>query len=64
MAFDWGFFWHYLLEPSSVYLHGLWLTLSLSVISQGLGTLIGLFAALGGSRATAESRLLCASMSG
>ena len=48
MAFDWGFFWHYLLEPSSVYLHGLWLTLSLSVISQGLGTLIGLFAALGG----------------
>src|SRR5215831_3649863 len=47
MAFDWGFFWHYLLEPSTVYLHGLWLTLSLSVISQGLGTLIGLFAALG-----------------
>jgi polar amino acid transport system permease protein len=47
MAFDWSFFWHYLLEPSSVYLHGLWLTLSLSVISQSLGTLIGLFAALG-----------------
>lgn len=47
MAFDWRFFWHYLLEPSSVYLHGLWLTLSLSVISQSLGTLIGLFAALG-----------------
>jgi polar amino acid transport system permease protein len=47
MSFDWGFFWHYLLEPSSVYLHGLWLTLSLSVISQGLGTVIGLFAALG-----------------
>jgi polar amino acid transport system permease protein len=47
VAFDLGFFWHYLLEPSSVYLHGLWLTLSLSVVSQGLGTLIGLFAALG-----------------
>jgi polar amino acid transport system permease protein len=47
MAFDWNFFWHYLLQPSSVYLHGLWLTLSLSVISQGLGTLIGLFVALG-----------------
>ena len=47
MAFDWGFFWHYLLQPSSVYLHGLWLTLSLSVISQSLGTVIGLFAALG-----------------
>jgi polar amino acid transport system permease protein len=47
MAFDWGFFWRYLLEPSSVYLHGLWLTLSLSVISQSIGTIIGLFAALG-----------------
>src|SRR5262249_60803184 len=47
MVFDSSFFWHYLLEPSSVYLHGLWLTLSLSVISQALGTLIGLFAALG-----------------
>ena len=41
MNFDWSFFWHYLVQPSSVYLHGLWLTLSLSVISQCLGTLIG-----------------------
>ena len=47
MNFDWAFFWHYLVEPSSVYLHGLWLTLSLSVISQSLGTLIGVAAALG-----------------
>lgn len=47
MNFDWPFFWHYLFEPSSVYLHGLWLTLSLSVISQSLGTLIGVAAALG-----------------
>src|SRR5262249_10143095 len=47
MVFDSSFFWHYLLEPSSVYLHGLWLTLSLSVISQSLGTLIGVAAALG-----------------
>jgi polar amino acid transport system permease protein len=47
MNFDWAFFWHYLFEPSSVYLHGLWLTLSLSVISQSLGTLIGVAAALG-----------------
>jgi polar amino acid transport system permease protein len=47
MAFSWAFFWHYLLEPSSVYLHGLWLTLILSVISQSIGSLIGLFAALG-----------------
>ena len=47
MAFSWPFFWQYLLEPSSVYLHGLWLTLILSVISQSIGCLIGLFAALG-----------------
>jgi polar amino acid transport system permease protein len=47
MNFDWASFWHYLVQPSSVYLHGLWLTLSLSVISQCLGTLIGVAAALG-----------------
>jgi polar amino acid transport system permease protein len=46
MTFDWSFFWQYLLRPSSVYLNGLWLTLSISVISQGLGTLLGLFGAL------------------
>ena len=47
MNFDWASFWHYLLQPTSVYLHGLWLTLSLSVVSQSLGTLIGVAAALG-----------------
>jgi len=47
MAFDWAFFLHYLLEPSGVYLHGLWLTLSISVVSQIAGTLIGLVLALG-----------------
>jgi polar amino acid transport system permease protein len=46
MIFDWSFFWHYLLRPSSVYLNGLWLTLSISVVAQGLGTLFGLFLAL------------------
>jgi polar amino acid transport system permease protein len=47
MHFDWAFFWRYLFEPSSIYLHGLWLTLSISVICQLTGTIIGLFAALG-----------------
>ena len=47
MKFDWGFFAHYLFEPSSVYLHGLWLTLCISVISQSLGTTIGVLGALG-----------------
>lgn len=47
MHFDWPFFWHYLLTPSANYLHGLMLTIVLSVASQTLGTMIGLFAALG-----------------
>lgn len=47
MHFDWAFFWRYLFEPSSIYLHGLWLTLSISVVCQLTGTIIGLFAALG-----------------
>jgi len=58
MVFDSSFFWRYLLEPSSVYLHGLWLTLSLSVISQSLGTLIGVSGALGSQSRFRIVRLL------
>ncbi|WP_448952268.1 amino acid ABC transporter permease [Labrys neptuniae] len=47
MSFNWTFFFHYLLEPSSIYLHGLWLTLSISVVAQIVGTTLGLFVALG-----------------
>src|SRR5471030_1061448 len=47
MSFDWPFFWHYLLQPSTAYLNGLMLTLVLSVVAQTLGTVLGLFAALG-----------------
>jgi polar amino acid transport system permease protein len=47
MRFDWNFFAQHLLEPSSVFLHGLWLTLSISVISQSVGTAIGIAGALG-----------------
>jgi polar amino acid transport system permease protein len=47
MHFEWSFFWRYLLEPSNAYLNGLMLTIVLSVVSQTLGTVIGLFAALG-----------------
>lgn len=48
MNFDLSIFWEYLLRPSTVYLHGLWLTLSISVIAQALGTILGLFIALSG----------------
>ncbi len=46
MTFDWSFFWHYLLQPSSLYLHGLVLTITLSVVSQLAGIALGLVAAL------------------
>lgn len=46
MNFNWDIFWSYLLQPSDVYLYGLWLTCSIAVMSMLLGTVIGLFAAL------------------
>jgi polar amino acid transport system permease protein len=46
MSFDWPFFWHHLLEPSSLYVTGLVLTVVLSVVSQLIGTALGLAAAL------------------
>ncbi|MFK0165240.1 amino acid ABC transporter permease [Rhizobium sp. NPDC090279] len=48
MNFDLSIFWEYLLRPSTVYLHGLGLTLTISVIAQALGTILGLFIALSG----------------
>jgi hypothetical protein len=36
MQFDWSAFWDYLIQPSSVYLNGLWLTLSISLIAAKL----------------------------
>jgi polar amino acid transport system permease protein len=48
MLFDWAFFWHYLLQPSKIYLNGLMLTLCVSIIAQGVGTAVGLFGALAG----------------
>jgi polar amino acid transport system permease protein len=47
MRFDWDFFVKHLLEPSSFFLFGLWLTLSISVVSQSIGTVIGVAGALG-----------------
>ena len=47
MLFDWAFFAHQLFAPSGVFLHGLMLTVVISVVSQILGSAIGLVAALG-----------------
>jgi polar amino acid transport system permease protein len=47
MRFDWDFFAKHLFEPTSFFLYGLWLTLIISVISQSIGTTIGVAGALG-----------------
>ncbi|PVZ12375.1 MULTISPECIES: amino acid ABC transporter permease [unclassified Pseudomonas] len=46
MNFSWEFFWHYLLQPSDVYLYGLWLTCIIAVSSMLLGCVFGLIAAM------------------
>jgi polar amino acid transport system permease protein len=45
IQFDPSFFWHYLLQPSSGYLQGLFLTFGLAVAGQTFGVVIGLLAA-------------------
>ena len=47
MKFDWDFFAQHLFEPTSFFLYGLWLTPCVSVISQSIGTAIGVAGALG-----------------
>lgn len=46
MDFNWDIFWQYLLQPSDVYLYGLWLTCVISVSAMVLGCVLGLAAAL------------------
>ncbi len=46
VQFDPAVFWHYLLEPSSVYLQGLLMTFALAVAGQTLGATLGLVTAL------------------
>lgn len=46
MNFNWDVFWQYLLQPSGVYLTGLWLTCLISVLAMLMGCALGLVAAL------------------
>jgi polar amino acid transport system permease protein len=58
MLFDWAFFAQHLFVPSATFLHGLMLTVVISVVSQVLGSAIGLLAALGRiSRSRAASSI-------
>jgi polar amino acid transport system permease protein len=43
---DFDFFLRYLFDPPAIFLWGLWLTISISIVAQALGVVIGLFVAL------------------
>jgi len=45
-AVDWHVIWQRIFHPGPVFWHALWVTVYVSVISQGLGVLLGLIAAL------------------
>jgi polar amino acid transport system permease protein len=45
--FDWGLFFRSIFQPDSLILSGLWLTVSIAVISQVIGVILGIFGALG-----------------
>jgi polar amino acid transport system permease protein len=46
VAVDWHLIWQRIFHPGSVFWHALWVTVYVSVISQALGVLLGLLAAL------------------
>jgi polar amino acid transport system permease protein len=46
VATDWHIIWQRIFHPGSVFWHALWVTVYVSVISQTLGVLLGLLAAL------------------
>lgn len=46
MNFDWEFFWRSLFTPSEAFLHGLVLTIVISILSMVLATIVGLVIAL------------------
>jgi polar amino acid transport system permease protein len=46
-VYDWSIFWDSLLRPDSRIINGIWLTVSIAVISQLIGIVLGVFGALG-----------------
>lgn len=64
MNFNWDVFWQYLLQPSGVYLTGLWLTCLIAVLAMALGCALGLAAALMRLSSNPLLQCRCASMCG
>lgn len=44
--FDWAAFWDFLSNPPAMVINGLWLTIVIAVVSQTLGVIVGVLAAL------------------
>ncbi len=56
--FDWPVFTSQIFSPDGLILHGLWLTISISVVSQVIGVVLGVFGALGRLSRLAPIRIL------
>ncbi|MDQ2941578.1 MAG: amino acid ABC transporter permease [Chloroflexota bacterium] len=46
-VYDWSIFWDSLLRPSPRIINGIWLTVSIAIVSQFIGIVLGVFGALG-----------------
>ena len=46
-VYDWSIFWDSLLQPSPRIVNGIWLTVSIAIVSQAIGIVLGVFGALG-----------------
>lgn len=56
--YDWGLFFRSIFQPDNLILSGLWLTVSISVVSQIIGVVLGTFGALGRMSRFLPARLL------
>jgi polar amino acid transport system permease protein len=57
-VYDWGIFFDSVFRPDSLILTGVWLTLAISVVSQLIGVILGVFGALGRTARLRPLRLL------
>lgn len=57
-VYDWSIFWDSLLRPSPRIINGIWLTVSIAIISQVIGVVLGVFGALGRLARFAPARYL------
>ena len=56
--YDWSIFFRSVFQPDGLILGGVWVTLSVAVVSQVIGVLLGVFAALGRMSSIAPLRMI------